>query len=89
MFYVQDPHQASREFLYGLQEDVIFLNVFRFLYPFNLSYTKRINTHLSEKVTDIPGLRKSISHQWNQGDETYMKQIKYVEPFNDLNLGRS
>ena len=31
----QDTHHASRDFLFGLQED----NVFIFLHPYDLSYT--------------------------------------------------
>ena len=30
--YSKNPHQASREFLHGLKEDSVFINVFRFLY---------------------------------------------------------
>ena len=30
--YIQDPHKLSREFLYGLQDDGFFINVYRFLY---------------------------------------------------------
>ena len=29
--YNQDPHKASREFLHGLQEDGLFIDVYRFL----------------------------------------------------------
>ena len=29
----QDPHHASRDFLFGLQEDDVFIDVYRFLYP--------------------------------------------------------
>ena len=29
---VQDPHNASREFLFGLQEENIFIYVYRFLH---------------------------------------------------------
>ena len=34
--YTQDPHMASREFLHGLQEDGLFLDVYRFLNPYDL-----------------------------------------------------
>ena len=37
--YTQDPHKASREFLHGLQEDGLFIDVYRFLNPYYLSYT--------------------------------------------------
>ena len=29
----QDPHQASKDFLFGLQEDDVFIDVYRFLHP--------------------------------------------------------
>ena len=32
--YTQDPHKASREFLHGLQEDGLFLDVYRILNPY-------------------------------------------------------
>jgi len=35
----QHPHHASRDFLFGLQEDDVFIDVYRFLYPYDLSYT--------------------------------------------------
>ena len=35
----KDSHHASREFLFGLQEDDVFIDVYRFLHPYDLSYT--------------------------------------------------
>ena len=49
--YTQDPHKASREFLHGLQEDGHFIDVFRFLSPFDLSYTWII--HNSKKRSEL------------------------------------
>ena len=37
--YTGDPHKASRNFLHGLQEDGVYIDVYRFLYPYNYSYT--------------------------------------------------
>ena len=37
--YFQDLHRASREFLHGLQDDGVFLDVHRFLYQYDISYT--------------------------------------------------
>ena len=41
--YSQDPHHASREFLFGLQEDNVFIDVYRFLHPYDLSYTCKVH----------------------------------------------
>ena len=41
--YTQDPHKASREFLHGLQEDGLFIDVFRFLNRYDLSYTWKVH----------------------------------------------
>ena len=49
--YTQDPHKASREFLHGLQEDGLFIDVFRSLNPFDLSYTWKV--HNSQKRSRI------------------------------------
>ena len=35
----QHPHHASRDFLFGLQEDDVFIDVYRVLYPYDLIYT--------------------------------------------------
>ena len=37
--YAQDLNKASREFLHGLQEYELFIDVYRFLNPYDLSYT--------------------------------------------------
>ena len=49
--YTQDPHKASREFLHGLQEDGLFIDVYRFLNPYDLSYTWKV--HNSQKRSRI------------------------------------
>ena len=41
--YAQDPHHASIEFLFGLQEDNVFIDVYRFLHPYDLSYTWKVH----------------------------------------------
>ena len=35
--YLQDPHQVSREFLFGLQDESVYNDVYRFLHPYDLS----------------------------------------------------
>ena len=42
VWYIQDPHHASRDLLFGLQEDNVFIDVFRFLHPFDLWLTKTL-----------------------------------------------
>ena len=37
--YTQDPHKAFTEFLHCLQEDGLFIDVYRFLNLYGLSYT--------------------------------------------------
>ena len=49
--YTQDNHKASREFLHGLQEDGLFIDVYRFLNPYDLSYTWKV--HNSQKQSRI------------------------------------
>ena len=47
----QDPHHASRDFLFGLQEDDVLIDVYRFLHPYHLSYTLKIhNTHKRSRI---------------------------------------
>ena len=41
--YALDPHHASREFLFGLEEDNVFIDVYGFLDPYYLSYTWKIH----------------------------------------------
>ena len=41
--YIVDPHHASRDFLFGLQEDNVFIDVFRFLHTYDLSYTWKVH----------------------------------------------
>ena len=41
--YTQDPHKASREFLHGLQDDAIFIDVYGFLYPCDYRYTWKVH----------------------------------------------
>ena len=49
----QDPHHASREFLFGLQEDDVFIDVYRFLYPYDLSYTWKIHNTQKRSRIDL------------------------------------
>ena len=46
----QDPHHASREFLFGLQEDDVFIDVYRFLHPYDLSYTWRKSNEKRSRI---------------------------------------
>ena len=41
--YTQDPHKASREFLHGIQDDGIFIDVYGFLYPYDYIYTWKVH----------------------------------------------
>ena len=51
MACLQDPHQVSREFLLGLQDESHFIDIIRFLHPYDLSYTWRL--HNSQKRSRI------------------------------------
>ena len=53
LHYSQDPHRASREFLHGLQEDEIFIDVYRFLYPYDLSYTWKLHNSQKRSTIDL------------------------------------
>ena len=70
--YTQDPHKASREFLHGLQEDGLFIDVYRFLYPYDLSYTWNVHNSQKRSIIDmsfanqnlISGIRE-MNDIWN------------------------
>ena len=49
--YSQEPHRASREFLRGLLDYGVFRDVYRFPYPYDLSYTWKV--HNSQKCSRI------------------------------------
>ena len=71
--YAQDPHKASREFLHGLQEDGLFIDVFRFLNPYDLSNTWKVHNSQKRSRIDlafanqnlISGIRE-MKHIWCQ-----------------------
>ena len=54
--YAQDPHHAFREFLFGLKEDNVFIDVFRFLHPYDLSpELHRESPQHPEKIQNLHG----------------------------------
>ena len=52
--YTGDPQKASRNFLHGLQEDGVYIDVYRFLYPYDYSYTLH-----------VPGTLKDLASIWH------------------------
>ena len=74
--YSGDPHKASRNFLHGLQEDGVYIDVYRFLNPYDLSYTWHVPGTPKRSRIDmafaspslISGIR-DMSHYW------YRKEI--------------
>ena len=73
--YFQDPHRAFREFLYGLQDDGVFIDGYRFLYPLDFSYTCKVHNPQKRLIIDlafanqnlIGGIRE-INQLWNHQD---------------------
>ena len=51
--YLQDPHQALKEFFHSLQEDSVFIDVFRLLYPYDLHMER---SQLPEKFVKWLGI---------------------------------
>ena len=70
--YSKNPHQASREFLHGLKEDSVFINVFRFLYSYNLSNTWKAHNSQNRSRIDL-----ALANQ-NQGKETHLEPSGYL-----------
>ena len=67
----QHPHHASRDFLFGLQEDDVFIDVYRFVYTYDLSYTWKVNEKRSRIYIALANqnLISGVSwmkHTWNQ-----------------------
>ena len=49
--YIQDPHNESRDFLFRLQEDNVFIDACRFLHPYDLIFTwKDHNTQKQSRI---------------------------------------
>ena len=70
--YGQDPHHASRQFLFGLQEDNVFIDVFRYLHPHGLSYTWKVYNTQKRSRRDITLANQNLissvtgmKHAWN------------------------
>jgi len=49
----QEPHHASRDFLVGLQEDKVFIDIYRFLHPYHLIYTLKVHNTQQQSRIDI------------------------------------
>ena len=58
--------------MHGLQEDGLFLDVYRFLYPYDFSYTWKVHNSQKRSIIDltfanqnlISGIRE-MKHTWN------------------------
>ena len=53
VWYLQEPHQVSREFLFGLQDESIYIDVYRFLRTYDLSFTWRVHNSQKRSRIDI------------------------------------
>ena len=51
--YLQDPHQVSREFLFGLLDESVYIVVCRFLHPYDQSYTWKVHNSQKRSRIDI------------------------------------
>ena len=89
----QDPHHASREFLFGLQEDDVFIDVYRFLYPYDLSYTWKKNDEQRSRIDIALANQNLISgvtgmeHTWNQRKYSDHAMVTVVVDFETIDKG--
>ena len=89
----QDPHHASREFLFGLQEDDVFIDVYRFLYPYDLSYTWKKNDEQRSRIDIALANQNLISgvtgmkHTWNQRKYSDHAMVTIVVDFETIDKG--
>ena len=89
----QDPHHASREFLFGLQEDDVFIDVYRFLHPYDLSYTWRKSNEKRSRIDIALGNQNLISgvtgmkHTWNQSKYSDHAMVTVVVDFETIDKG--
>ena len=51
--YDQYPHKVSRECLHGLQEDGLFIDIYRFLNPYDLIYTWKVYNSEKRSRNDL------------------------------------
>ena len=88
----QDPHHTSRDFLFGLQEDNVFIDVHRFLYPYDLSYTWKVNEKRSRiaialanqnLISGVAGMK----HTWNQSKYSDHAMVTVVVDFETIDKG--
>ena len=84
----QDPHHASRDFLFGLQEDNVLIDVFRFLHPYDLNYTWKVhNTQKRSRIEINLANQNLISgvigmkHTWNQSGYSDYAMVTVVVDF--------
>ena len=92
--YSQDPHHASREFLFGLQEDNAFIDVYRFLHPYDLSYTCKVhNIQQPSRIYIALGNQNLISgvtrmkHTWKQSKYSDHAMVTVVVDFETIEKG--
>ena len=90
----QDPHHASRDFLFGLQEDDVFIDVYRFLHPYDLSYTWKINNTQKRSRIDLALANQNLisgvtgmKHTWNQSKYSDHAMITVVVDFETIDKG--
>ena len=90
----KDPHHASREFLVGLQEDNIFIYIFRFLHLYDLSYTwKVLNTEKRSRIDISLANQNLISgvigmkHTCNQSNYSEHATVTFLVDFETIENG--
>ena len=89
--YSQDPQKASRECLQGLQEYGLFLDVYRFLYPYNSSYTWKVHNHQKRSRIElafanqnlVSGIRE-MKHTWNPKEVSHQSVVTVKVDFETI-----
>ena len=93
--YQQGPHQASREFLFGLQNEGVFIDFYGFLYPYDLSYTwiihntkKKPRMHFAFTNQNLISGVTEMRHTWNQSTLSDHAMFSLSMDFETIERGR-
>ena len=90
----QDPHHASRDILFGLQEDDVFIDVYRFLHSCDLSYVWKVHNTQKRSRIDIALANQNLisgvtgmTHTWNQSKYSDHTMVTVVVDFETIDKG--
>ena len=67
----QDPNKACREFLHGLQEDGLFIDMYRFLNPYDLSYTWKVHNTKKRSRIDLAFANQNLISSIREMNHTW------------------